>query len=152
MPNKEIKPKQTLNSNTAKGFNQSDEFLEPDHTANCRRNTSFLHIITAVFKSIFTPSPTLFTEGCIDRNNDECVYTDITKKIEIGLLLNNVLSEREIVETIFNNFENKHISPFLLHSMGYKHEEIAAALLLPTNVVKSRIFYVQKRMQILLVG
>lgn len=37
--------------------------------------------------------------------------------------------------------------PFLLHTQGYKYEEIAQQLSLPLGTVKSRIFFARKRLQ-----
>lgn len=37
--------------------------------------------------------------------------------------------------------------PFLMHTQGYKYEEIATELGLPLGTVKSRIFFARKRLQ-----
>ncbi|MDU1889490.1 MAG: RNA polymerase sigma factor [Dysgonomonas sp.] len=59
-------------------------------------------------------------------------------------------SEGEITAAIFNNFAIRYRVPFLMYVSGYKYEEIAHELRLPTGTIKSRIFYIRKRLQSIL--
>lgn len=79
------------------------------------------------------------------------IYNRLPNDIEICKFSDKMFFDVRNMEIIFNNFEDKYLIPFLLHSLGYKHEEIASVLMLPTNIVKSRVFYVQKKMQALLI-
>ena len=53
---------------------------------------------------------------------------------------------RELKKQIEAIDENLQV-PFLLHTQGYKYEEIAQELDLPLGTVKSRIFFARKRLQ-----
>lgn len=54
------------------------------------------------------------------------------------------------INKVINSFNSDYKVPFSMHVSGYKYEEIANMLRLPTGTVKSRIFFARKRLQELL--
>ena len=48
---------------------------------------------------------------------------------------------------VIDTFDEDYKLPFKLHVSGYKYEEIAQRLNLPIGTVKSRIFFIRKRLQ-----
>lgn len=108
------------------------------------------HIITAL-KKVFIFSGILFVEDTVEEPYNKYLLLNISNDRENSILSNALLSKNIIVEILSDNFENKYTTPFLLYSLGYKYEEIASILQLSPAVVKSRIFYLQKSMQKLLI-
>ena len=53
---------------------------------------------------------------------------------------------REFNEAL-DELSDEYRRPFAMHVTGYKYHEIASALGIPLGTVKSRIFYVRKRLQ-----
>lgn len=87
---------------------------------------------------------------------EKCDYTlanaEISSSLKHGLIPQNSRQnlDNKAISNVFNSFEEKHTTPFLLHSLGYNCEEIASMLGLPSGVVKSRIFYLKNKMRDLL--
>ena len=48
------------------------------------------------------------------------------------------------------SFTEEYTIPFLMHHAGYKYEEIATYMHIPLGTVKSRIYYIRKKLQVLL--
>ena len=54
------------------------------------------------------------------------------------------------IYNVIESFQEAHKKPFKMHLSGYKYEEIANEMNLPLGTVKSRIFFMRKRLQELL--
>lgn len=144
--------KQILNSKTIENCNQSDELLIKKRMKSYRNNTNFKNGITIALKKIFF----LFDRSpdkvhAQEYKSEDYLLSNISNIKEVGQLKTIALPERAIINTLINNFEDKYTTPFLLYSLGYKYEEIADVLQLPTGMVKSRVFYLQQTMQRLLI-
>lgn len=105
--------------------------------------------IAFTLKNRFTLSNILPVEDCPEKY----VSFSIPKERDAKLLSKVVSpnSKERIVSILLANFEDKYTTPFLLYSLGYKYEEIAYLLFLPSDIVRSRVFYLQKKMQTLLI-
>jgi RNA polymerase sigma-70 factor (ECF subfamily) len=51
------------------------------------------------------------------------------------------------ISKVIDNFSDEYKVPFSMHVNGFKYEEIAQKLNLPTGTIKSRIFFARKRLQ-----
>lgn len=54
------------------------------------------------------------------------------------------------ISSILAGFPEDYRQPFSMHVAGYKYEEIAASLKMPLGTVKSRIFFMRKKLRVLL--
>lgn len=64
-----------------------------------------------------------------------------------GPLLSDEAYDIRIINRIISELEKTDRTIFTLYLMAYKYEEIGAKLHIPTGTVKSRIFYIRKKLQ-----
>ena len=69
---------------------------------------------------------------------------------ESGLGIQDVNYTLEDINRALSSFSNIYSLPISMYISGCKYEDIATFLNLPIGTVKSRIFYVRKKLQILL--
>lgn len=123
----------------------------PDNHVNDirRKKINLTHKIYYTIKSVYN---NLFIENYDCGYKEEFTQFNIISGIRNDPSPNITLQKKEIITIIINNFDDKYIYPFLLNSLGYSNDEIGSILLTPTSVIRSRIFYVQKRVQQLLMS
>lgn len=107
---------------------------------------NFRNQIIKTLKRVFIFSQISSIEEEIKGCDNKYLLFNVLEDQQSIILSSIVLSEKVILETINKNFEDKYTTPFLLYSLGYTYEEIASVLLLPTSIVKSRVFYFQQKM------
>lgn len=75
-------------------------------------------------------------------------HRNVCQNQESGINAKNFTAEE--IERIINLFPDEYRLPFLLYSSGFSYEKIVSLLCLPMSMIKSRIFFIQKRIQELL--
>lgn len=109
-------------------------------------NTNFKGWAFTIMRNIFINNyhKTVRSANVIDRN-EELYRLDLPQ--ESGAETpEGTVSAREITDAI-NVFPDEYRIPFSLMVVGYKYSEIAEKLDIPIGTVKSRIFFVRRRLQ-----
>lgn len=146
---KNIDLQRVLNNKRSENITRNRQALDNHANDIRRKKINFIHKIYYTLKSIYN---NLFIEDYDCGYKEEFTQFNIISGIRNDPSPNITLQKKEIITIIINNFDDKYIYPFLLKSLGYSNEEIGSILLTPTNIIRSRIFYVQKRVQQLLMS
>lgn len=149
---KDIALKLILDRKNLTNCNQLEVLMMDNGNKGSKNKAGLKNRVGLVFKKTFILLGISPDDANTEKpNSNDYIYYNISNEIDISQLSNSVLFEGQIIKTFLVDFEDKYTIPFLLYSLGYTYEEIASILELSTGMVKSRIFYFQKKMQELLI-
>lgn len=141
----------TADKDAARDLIQETSLKVLDNIGKYRENVNFKGWVMTIMHNIFINNyrRTVRDQALIDANCNAYLL-NIPQELH-SYSPEKKYSEGEIINAIFSNFAVRYRIPFLMYVSGYKYEEIAKELKLPTGTVKSRIFYIRKRLQMILV-
>lgn len=107
-------------------------------------DVSFKGRVLAFVDTIYAKNYNLLLHGLTMTDQRSAIY-DLNVP-DAGLdLSQKVYSFREL-ERIVDSFDKSYWLPFKMYVSGYEYEEIASRMKLPVGTVKSRIFFVHRRL------
>lgn len=132
--------KDLLQATTLKALENQDKFID---------NTNFSGWIYTIMRNIFINNYRRQARcQTMTDSTDELYFLNLPQESGFETPEGNY-SINEITK-IINAFPDEYKIPFSMHVSGYKYKEIADQMQLPIGTVKSRIFFVRKRLQELL--
>ena len=141
--------KLTCNTERAKDLLQDTSLKILDNKEKYVRNDNFRGWACMVMKNTFINNCHKENRICsLDDYNIERYSINIPH--ESGLGIEDVNYTLEDINRALSSFASIYSIPISMYLTGYKYEDIATFMNLPIGTVKSRIFYVRKKLQILL--
>lgn len=136
-------------NNYGLGKDSNHILLIPEVSSTFKLNRIIKKWVLLLLDKVFLEYSQNLISYHLGENNLETFPFRMPAESDNHCLLEIVKSEswKKKVRLVYNNFELKYKEPFVLYSLGYKYEEITQKMNLPARVVKSRIFYMQQRMQ-----
>lgn len=132
--------KDLLQDTTLKALDNQDKYVE---------NVNFKGWIFTIMRNLFINNyrQTVRKATVID-NTDNLFHLNISQDSGISTPEGSFAAKE--IATAIASFQPNLREPFNMYISGYKYSEIAETLNLPVGTVKSRIFFVRKKLQIIL--
>lgn len=136
----------TANSDDAKDLLQETTLKALENRQKFMENTNFNAWVFTIMRNIFINNyrKQLHCRTIIDQTED--LY-HLSLPQESGIETPDGACAIHEITHVINQFPDEYRTPFSMYVSGYKYYEIADKLDLPLGTVKSRIFFIRKRLQ-----
>ncbi len=126
-----------LQDTTLKALDNQDKFVD---------DSNFTGWLFTIMRNLFISNYRRAARAATVIDTTDNLY-HLNLSQDSGLETPEGLYEAGEISAAINEFADEYREPFSMHVIGYKYDEIAEKMNIPLGTVKSRIFYVRKKLQ-----